>query len=348
MAGWTSHGTRRSGPPTAGARPTDEGHRATTFELLFDLVYVFAVTRVTGYMVRTHTGYGVLQGLLLLALLWWIWESFTGLGNQAYGGTLRAGGAIAIALMFIVALTIPEAWHDAPGGLDGPVVLVVAYILVRCLHLTLSAMAAADDALRRQIRITWVPELAGAALLLAGALIGGWTQTVLFAGAVLVAWGGVYLTSREGSWRVRSASHFNERHGLFILIALGESVAAIGPFSRSSRGSSSPHSASRRSSRTPGTPHPSAPSTAGPLRRRRALPRRPAGLQEPPAVPAQSTAPRHRAPAPGGRAGRGSPTAAGRSGRPGAHPRRSRRRRDGSLRTHPPPATAGLIRHQYG
>jgi low temperature requirement protein LtrA len=108
-------------------------------------------------------------------------------------------------------------------------VLAVAYILVRSIHLTMSALAAPNDtALRHQIRITWLPELAGAALLLAGAVIGGRIHTALFAAAVVTAWSGVYLTSRQGSWRVRSATHFNERHGLFILIALGESVTAIG------------------------------------------------------------------------------------------------------------------------
>jgi low temperature requirement protein LtrA len=204
-----------------GTRPTSEGHRGTTFELFFDLVFVFAVTQVTGSMAHTHTGYGVLRGLVLLALLWWIWEGLTWLGNQAYGGALRAGGAVALAVMFIVALAIPEAWQDAPGGLYGPVVLVVGYIIVRCIHLALSALAAANDAaLRRQVRITWIPELAGAALLLTGALIGGWRQTLLFAAAVLVDWGGVYLTSREGGWRVRSATHFNERHGQFVTVQL--------------------------------------------------------------------------------------------------------------------------------
>src|SRR5690349_8307597 len=97
-----------------GTRPTNEGHRGTTFELFFDLVFVFAVTRITGSMAQTQSAYGVLQGLLLLALLWWIWEGFTWLGNQAYGGALRAGGAIAIAVIFTIALTISEAWHDAP------------------------------------------------------------------------------------------------------------------------------------------------------------------------------------------------------------------------------------------
>ena len=61
-----------------------------------------------------------------------------------------------------------------------------------------------------------------------GALLGGWIQTLLFAGALLVDWGGVYLTAREGSRRLRSARYWTERHGLFIILALGESVVAIG------------------------------------------------------------------------------------------------------------------------
>jgi ABC-type branched-subunit amino acid transport system permease subunit len=65
-------------------------------------------------------------------------------------------------------------------------------------------------------------------LLIAGALVGGWTQTLLFAAALLVDWVGVYLTSRQGNWRLRSAGHWTERHGEFIILALGESVVAIG------------------------------------------------------------------------------------------------------------------------
>ena len=65
---------RRSGI-LGGARPTSEDDTATTFELFFDLVYVFAMTQVTGYMVHAHDALGVLQGLLVLALLWWTWSS---------------------------------------------------------------------------------------------------------------------------------------------------------------------------------------------------------------------------------------------------------------------------------
>jgi low temperature requirement protein LtrA len=221
---------RRSGI-LDGARPTSEGDSATAFELFFDLVYVFAVTQVSGYMSHAHDALGVLQGLLVLALLWWTWSGYAWLGNQARpdAGVVRAAMAVAMAGMFVVALAIPEAWDDAEGGLDGPLVLVVAYLLVRCVHLTVYALAARGDAgLRRQLAISWGPTVAGAVLLVAGVLAGGQVQTVFFAGALVVDWGGIYLTSREGNWRIHSASHWTERHGLFIILAIGESVVAIG------------------------------------------------------------------------------------------------------------------------
>ena len=97
------------------------------------------------------------------------------------------------------------------------------------MHLTLYGVAATGDrGLRRQLAITWGPLLAGAALLIAGALVGGWAQTLLFAAALLVDWVGVYLTSRRGSWRLHSAGHWTERHGNFVILAIGESVVAIG------------------------------------------------------------------------------------------------------------------------
>ena len=222
---------KRLGSLLGGVRPTSEDHRATTFELLFDLVYVFALTQVTGYMAHAHSAQGVLQGLLLLALLWWTWSAYTWLGNQARAdeGLLRAAMAVAMAAMFVVALTIPEAWDDAPGGLNGPLVLVGAFLLVRFLHLTVYAVAAAGDpGLRRQVAISWLPTLAGGALLVTGALVGGSAQTLLFAGALLIDWVPIYLTSRHGNWRVHSPAHWSERHGLFIILAIGESVVAIG------------------------------------------------------------------------------------------------------------------------
>ncbi|MEV6041420.1 low temperature requirement protein A [Nonomuraea sp. NPDC052116] len=221
----------RRGKPRPAVRSTGEDHRATPFELFFDLVYVFAVTQITGHMEREHSAGGVLQGLLTLALLWGTWSGYTWLGNhsRADEGLLRAGMVVAMAAMFVVALTIPEAWAEGPGGLSGPLVLVVAYLLVRWVHLTVYAVAAdGDPGLRRQIAITWLPLLASAALLVSGALLGSWARVLLFGVALVVDWVGIYFTTRHGHWRLHSPAHLTERHGLFMIVAIGESVVAIG------------------------------------------------------------------------------------------------------------------------
>ncbi|MFE6822242.1 low temperature requirement protein A [Streptomyces sp. NPDC057690] len=207
------------------------GHRVTTFELFFDLVYVFALTQVTKFMAHTHSGMGIVQGLLLLALLWWSWSAYAWLGNQARAdlGIVRVGMGLAMVGVFAVALAVPEAWHDLPGGLNGPLVLAGAYLFVRCVHLVVyGLLARGDRELGRQVAVSWPPVLSGAGLLLAGAVVGGGTQTVLFAAAIAVDWGVVYSTSRRGSWRIHSAEYFSERYELFVIIAIGESLTALG------------------------------------------------------------------------------------------------------------------------
>ncbi|MEV8631269.1 low temperature requirement protein A [Streptosporangium sp. NPDC051023] len=209
------------------ASQTGRDHRATPFELFFDLVYVFAITQITGHMAREGDAEGVLQGLMTLALLWGTWSGYTWLGNhsRADEGVTRAGMVVAMAAMFVLALAIPDAWSGGSGSL----VLVVAYLLVRWVHLAIYAVAAqGDPGLRRQVAVTWLPLAASAALLMSGALLGGWAQSVLFAVALVVDWVGVYLTTRHGHWRLRSPSHLTERHGLFMIVAIGESIVAVG------------------------------------------------------------------------------------------------------------------------
>ena len=205
--------------------------KVTNFELFFDLVYVFTLTQITQYMVRTHTGIGVTRGVLLLALVWFSWSAYAWLGNQARAdlGVVRAGMALAMGGVFVMALCVPEAWNDASGGLYAPVVLAVAYLFVRCVHLVVSArIAHGDRALLRQIRLSWPTVLGGGGLLIAGAAIGGAGQTELMAAALLVDWGGFYLTSRRGHLRIHSAGYFTERHNLFVIVAIGESLLAMG------------------------------------------------------------------------------------------------------------------------
>jgi low temperature requirement protein LtrA len=217
--------------PMARVQEAFARERVTTFELFFDLVYVFTLTQVTAFMAHEHTATGVLHGVLLLALIWISWSAYAWLGNQAQAdlGVVRVGMTVAMAGIFIVALTVPEAWHDEPGGLHGPLVLACAYLFVRCVHLVLySVLARGDHGLLRQIAVSWPAVLAGSCLLIVGAVVGGRWQTALFAAAIAADWGGVYLTSRRGSWRIHSAAYFTERHELFMIIAIGESLLAMG------------------------------------------------------------------------------------------------------------------------
>ena len=212
-------------------KTANEGHRVTTFELLFDLVFVFAFTQVTEFMAEGHSALGVLQAFLILGYLWWGWASYGWLANQTHvdEGIMRIGMAIAMVAMFVVALVIPEAYDDLEGGLFGPTVFVVAYVVIRVVHLTLYFIAAQDDAaLRRQVLRTGGALMIGAALLVTGALIGGEAQIWIWAVAIATDMLLTYLTSRGGNWRLQSAAHWAERYGLIIILALGESIVSIG------------------------------------------------------------------------------------------------------------------------
>ncbi|MBM7505154.1 low temperature requirement protein A [Agromyces aurantiacus] len=217
--------------PAKGFRVSDEAHRVTTFELFFDLVFVFAFTQVTQYMAATHSAIGILQALTILGLLWWSWVSYAWLANQTHvdEGFVKLGMSIAMIAMFVVALVIPEAYVDLPGGLYGPMVLVVAYVVVRVAHLSLYYVAAAQDPpLRRQVLRTSTAMLVGSGFLIAGALVDGALQTWLWLVGLGLDVLLTYLTSAGGSWRVHSAAHWAERFGLVVILALGESIVAIG------------------------------------------------------------------------------------------------------------------------
>ncbi|WP_406044163.1 low temperature requirement protein A [Micromonospora sp. NBC_00898] len=126
-------------PPAPAARD----RRATPFEIFFDLVFVFALTRIMALIGQPPTLVAMAQGLLLLVLLWIAWGSYTWLGNQtpADVGVVRAGVLVGMAALFVAALVMPQAWSPGPG-LDGPLLLALAYVLLRVVHLTLYHWAA--------------------------------------------------------------------------------------------------------------------------------------------------------------------------------------------------------------
>ncbi len=175
----------------------------TTIELFFDLVFVFALTQSTELIVDDLTARGVIRGVMVLALLWWSWAGYAWIGNtvRADEGTVRLVMFTAMAAMFVLALAIPEAFRDRTGGLTGPIVVAVCYFVFRLLHIVLYFVIARDDpGLHRQL-VKFAPAmLAGTTLLLLAAEFHGTAQTLLWAVALLVDYGGTIAGGAEG-WR---------------------------------------------------------------------------------------------------------------------------------------------------
>jgi low temperature requirement protein LtrA len=207
-----------------------EGARVTPIELFFDLVFVFSLTQVTALMEHDLTARGVVRGMLVLALLWWCWVGYAWLGGvlRADEGLGRVAIFGAMAAMFVFAMSVPEAFDDRPGGLNGPVVLAIAYLSVRLLHLAIFWLFSSDDPGLRHQLFHFMPSVLGStALLLVASQLHGTAQTLTWVAVVVVDYVGTILAGASG-WRLNSAALFAERHGLIIIVALGESIVAIG------------------------------------------------------------------------------------------------------------------------
>jgi low temperature requirement protein LtrA len=204
--------------------------RVSPVELFFDLVFVFAFTQVTTLWHEQSSWGGFGRGLLVLAVLWWVWASYAWLTNAADANT---GVVLAVLLFatgasFVAALAVPEAF----GG--HRVLFGVAFFVVVSAFVGLYALVSKDEpelltAVVRMARIV-VP---GASLVLAAALVPSGVRPVLWALALVVGFFGPQLGGL-GGWRVEAA-HFAERHGLIVIIAIGESLGAIGFGARETR-----------------------------------------------------------------------------------------------------------------
>ncbi|MBK1785779.1 low temperature requirement protein A [Prauserella cavernicola] len=207
-----------------------EGHRVTTLELFFDLVFVYAITQTVELMSDHLTLLGLAQGVVVVAVLWWCWCAYAWLGTtvRADEGAARYALLGAMAVLLLVALTIPEAFTDFEGGLFAPLLFAVCYLLVRLLHLGAYLGAARDDAALRSVVLrSTAPGICGALILAGAAFASGWTQLVIWVLALGIDYVGVRAAGAHG-WRVPAPGHFAERFGLVVIIALGESIVAIG------------------------------------------------------------------------------------------------------------------------
>jgi low temperature requirement protein LtrA len=211
-------------------RPDRQQATVNSLELFFDLVFVFALTQVTAFMADELSWHGLLRGVLLISLLWWSWTGYAWLANVASADEpeLKLTILVAMSAMFLLALTIPEAFHDGVGGLNGPVVLALCYLLVRVCHFGMFMIIAREDSGLRAQLFRFAPSVVGSTIvLLVASQFEGWLQTALWVLALLVDYVGTALGGASG-WRLPAPGHFSERHGLIVIVALGESIVAIG------------------------------------------------------------------------------------------------------------------------
>jgi low temperature requirement protein LtrA len=202
----------------------------TPLELFFDLVFVFALTQVTAFMADELNWQGILRGALVIMLLWWAWTGYAWLANVASAEEplIKLSILAGMSAMFVLALCIPEAFDDLPGGLNGPVVLAVCYLLFRLMHFVMFMIIAQDDPGLRSQLLRFAPSVvAGSAVLLVASQFHGGVQTTLWVLALVADYIGTALGGFSG-WRLPAPGHFSERHGLIVIVALGESIVAIG------------------------------------------------------------------------------------------------------------------------
>jgi low temperature requirement protein LtrA len=209
----------------ATAIPTER--RTSPIELLWDLVFVFAITQVAALLSRDLGWRGLGRSMLVLALVWWAWSAFVWATNaeDEEAPALRLILLAGMVLIFISGLAIPHAF-----GAEATL-FAVTYAGVRFLHLGLYADASRrGNASWRSISGFAVTVAVGMVLLVAGSLLEGWRRDALWAAAVAIDYAGpAWLTrARLRGLQEVAVAHFAERYGLFVIICLGESVVALG------------------------------------------------------------------------------------------------------------------------
>jgi low temperature requirement protein LtrA len=191
-------------------------------ELFFDLVFVFALTQVTARLSDDLSWGGLLRGLLVLAAIWWAWAAYAWLTNEVdtRSRNVRLVIFASMAFMLLASLAIP-------GAFEGDALLfALAYLGVRLAHIGLFAAGTDDVDVRQAARALAGTAVTAPLLLIVAAAFHGAAQEAIWIAALVIDYVGGALRGIEG-WRL-SPGHFAERHSLIVIIALGESIVAIG------------------------------------------------------------------------------------------------------------------------
>jgi low temperature requirement protein LtrA len=193
----------------------------TTLELFFDLVFVLTVTQLTDLVLEPHGGAGYLQAFVVLWVIWWMYDGFAWLANNVSPTTAstRLPMLVAMAAFLVIAIAVPGAFHEDRWA------FALSYLVIVLVHLFSFLRSSLGESARAILSIAPVNLGMALGLLLAASLPEpvrwlGWLLAVLLPLASV-------LRQAEGGFSIRPA-HFAERHRLMLIIALGESVLAIG------------------------------------------------------------------------------------------------------------------------
>jgi low temperature requirement protein LtrA len=200
-----------------------EQDRVTPLELFFDLIFVLALTQCTALMAHEPDWRGLAKGVLVLGVMWWAWVGYAWLTSviDPEEGAVRIVMFAAMAGFLIVALCIPQAFDDLA------VLFACAYAVVRYAQLVLFWIASRDSPdLRNSVVGLIGSTTLGVGLLFGAAAANEELQGALWVAAIVLDMGGPFLFGQDG-WKLMPG-HFAERHGLIVIIALGESIVAIG------------------------------------------------------------------------------------------------------------------------
>jgi len=200
-----------------------EQETVTPLELFFDLVFVLGLTQCTALMAAQPTWEGVAKGMLVLGVLWWCWVGYTWVTSvvDPEEDAVRLVIFAAMAALLVVGLCVPQAFGDSA------LIFACAYAFVRIAHIALFLFASRDDPpFRKSVVGLAISSAIGVSLLVAASFADGALQGGLWALALALDMGGPYVFGSDG-WRL-VPQHFSERHGLIVIIALGESIVAVG------------------------------------------------------------------------------------------------------------------------
>lgn len=200
-----------------------EDFTADPVELFFDLAYVFAFSQLVGLLIEDHSWAAVGKIALLFGLLWLPWQQLTWSANAVSGN----GRPVRIIFLIATVVSVPMAASVTTAYESGGVAFAIALSIIMALGFTIQNLSTERGSeYRRAVWLWMTPNLVAIVLLLIGSFVDGSTRVVIWliaAGVVFVA----MLLAGRGEWLVRSG-HMAERHGLVIIIALGEVIVAIG------------------------------------------------------------------------------------------------------------------------